>query len=206
MSDDDDEYLWSGQGTPSEDVLMLERSLAPLRWRAQPHAEPSVAPKVIELPPRSKWWPTVVAGVIAAAAVLALAMWVQPGSSVEERSPAINPTAPPSPDLKDPFGPREPGFTAPITDPDPVPPVAPSVSPDLKDPFADEVDEREPKPREPKRRDGGSPDLKDPFGDGDLVDPFGARSEPPPKHSPDLKDPFDRRSELDAHAEAGEDG
>ena len=40
MSDMDDEYLWSGKGTPSEDVMAIERSLAVLRWQ----------PRVLPLP------------------------------------------------------------------------------------------------------------------------------------------------------------
>lgn len=200
MSEHDDEYLWSGQGTASEDVAALERELESLRWRPQALLLPVD-------PARAKWWPAVVGGLVAAAAVLALLSWPKPDAAVGEPAPVVNPTAPPtSPDvpdvpdmpdmrdLKDPFGPRDSGGSS---NPDQV---APSVSPDLVNPFAGRTDSRarpEPKPRSSHDT---SPDLKNPFGDrqpeedrdGDLVDPFGDRKDPPRKTSPDLEDPFSR--------------
>lgn len=224
MSEHDDEYLWSGQGTASEHVAGLERSLVSLRWRPQELVLPAAdaKPPIAEVAAldrarargsgeveraRANWWPAVAAGLVAAAAVLALLLW--PGSDVggSDRDPAINPVAPPSsPDLKDPFGPRDPAEDA-ASGPDlkdpfagQADPPARSVSPDLKDPFArpsDAPTRREPKPRSP---DDASSDLKNPFGDSqpeperadEIVDPFGDRNDPPPTTSPDLKDPFSR--------------
>lgn len=203
MSEHDDEYLWSGQGSASEDVAALERSLASLRWRphvlALPNLQVAEVTEVAEVVALDRarerrsvevdgasasWWPAVITGLVAAAAVLALLLWPGPDAAVRDSAPTVHPTAPPtSPDLKDPFGPRESaGLIAPITDPDR--PVAPSVSPDLMDPFGGRVD-----PPTPPI----SPDLKDPFGgrsDPDLKDPFGNRSDPPASPEPELKDPF----------------
>jgi hypothetical protein len=217
MSEADDEYLWSGEGTASDEVAGFERSLGVLRWQPRGFLLPADA-EVIPLRreegagERSSWWPTVVAGLVAAAAVFALLVWGGGSRTEIERqqpSPSVEPTAPPSsPDLKDPWGPSEPkGFTPPNTDPEP----APTSSSDLKDPFEDRS-EPEPRPRKPKRPDGSSPDLKDPFGGwkredrvpaGELVDPIGPPDDSRPRTpSSDLKDPF---SKLDAEAEAGED-
>lgn len=188
MSEDDDEYLWSGQGTGSEDVAAIERSLARLRWRPQPLVLPSSLVEAERA--RSNWWPAVAAGLVAAAAVLAVLLWPKLDSGSSNPDRAINPTAPPSsPDLKDPFGPRDSrGFTDPITD-EPDPQVAPTPSPDLKDPFAGKDDPPAPPKPRPRSRNGESPDLKNPFGD--------SRSDPDPEPapsgtSPDLKDPFSR--------------
>jgi hypothetical protein len=199
MTEHDDEYLWSGQGTAGDDVAELERSLAPLRWRPQPLVLPSpeiptaIAEVVaLDRPSKTKWWPAVAAGLVAAAAVLALLLWPGPNAGVGDPGPTVNPAAPP---LKDPFAPRDPaGFTAPITHSDP--PVAPSVSPDLVDPFAARSDP--PARPEPKRRSSDDPssDLKNPFKDSqpadERVDPFEDRRDSSSKHSPDLKDPFAR--------------
>lgn len=192
-----DDYLWTGRGTPSDDLAAIERELGGLAWqpRALEFDTPDALPPPVALLPtrtrtRRRWSPSFGAGLLVAAAVLLLAFWLRP-SPIPRTTPApVNPTAPPrSPDLKDPFansGAGNPGgFTTPITDPKPSTKV---VSPDLKDPFAGS------KPG-PKRR--VSPDLKDPFadsppaarGDSQLVDPFAGS--PKPKHvSPDLSDPF----------------
>jgi hypothetical protein len=214
MSEHDDEYLWSGQGSASEDLAVLERSLGTLRWRPQSLVLPSTQaePEIIRLDEArerrgaeirraaANWWPAMAAGLVAAAAVLALLLW--PGRrdwDVVDPSPTVHPTAPPtSPDLKDPFGPRESeGFTAPITEPDR--PIPPTVSPDLKDPFANpETPEVRPRPRNDPSSSSSS-DLKNPFKDSpsasdraeELRDPFGDRQdESPTTSSPDLVDPF----------------
>jgi hypothetical protein len=180
MSEHDEEYLWSGQGTASEDVAAIERSLARLRWRPQPLVLPSVAEAERA---RSSWWPALAAGLVAAAAVLAVLLWAKldAGSSNPER--AIQPTAPPSsPDLEDPFEPSS---------DEPEPQVAPTISPDLKDPFEETAEPPKPAKPRPHPRDGESPDLKNPFGNSRT------KPEPEPKPtpsgtSPDLKDPFAR--------------
>jgi hypothetical protein len=187
MSEHDDEYLWSGQGSASEDVAAIERTLGRLRWRPQPLVLPS---EVEAEPARSSWWPALAAGLVAAAAVLAVLLWAKldAGSSNPER--AIQPTAPPSsPDLEDPF--------EPITDA-PEPQVAPTISPDLKDPFEGTTEPPKPAEPRPRPREGESPDLKNPFHDSDeLVDPYRSRRKSPGDSapsgtSPDLKDPFAR--------------
>lgn len=214
MSESDDEYLWSGEGAPSEDMVAIEQTLGVLRWRPQALVLPGEGDvSVREARPRERergsWWPMLAAGLVAAAAVLALLMW-RGGSTPEIEAPqtTVDPTAPPpSPDLKDPFGPSQP--SAPTVDTE-----SPKV-PDLKDPFGNLEQPEPPRERErkPKRPTGPSPDLKDPFRNspseqepaGKLLDPFGGAKQDPQPRSSDLKDPFSSPSELDAQAEAGKD-
>ncbi|PRQ09241.1 hypothetical protein [Enhygromyxa salina] len=216
MSEIPDEYLWTGEGPPSADVVALEAELGRLSWRPRAlklHADSAAADPAhaaarvvaIEAPRRSsRRSATWIAGVVAAAAVLMVAVWLRPPTAPSAAPDPVDPTSRPiSPDLKDPFArqalDQQGGLTTPITDPPQQPPAAGrEVSPDLEDPFAGSSstpNQRVPPDRRNRER-RVSPDLKDPFKSGDQPrDPPKSRpSHEPPQAkkqvSPDLKDPF----------------
>lgn len=211
---DDDDALWTGQGDDAE-LEAIEDTLGTLRWQPRELelggevgevGEGAEAPVIATVPRasnRRRVLVPVLVGVVAAAAVFALLVWLRP--AVFSAPAPINPVAPPSteqprrvsPDLKDPFA--RPDIDAPTLPPEPeAPPEAGTTSPDLKDPFAGTRREPPPpKPREP------SPDLKDPFKRSGadepeakprpkLQDPFGGEPKEVDPNSPDLKDPFRR--------------
>src|SRR5690606_16383658 len=140
MIDDDDDYLWTGRGPVSLEVAGLERGLRELRWRpreieigaASPAVEPDRDPRANQPADESRWWPPLVAGLLAAAAVLAVLLWLR--STSEDRhepappEPSAQPSgSPPAGELVDPFGPDAPMFPPPVANP-----------PELVDPFADD--------------------------------------------------------------------
>ena len=208
----EDDYLWTNAGPVDPQLARLERELGQLRWtprelvlegegesvdeRAQALA------KVVELRERSsegsRWRPALIAGVLAAAAVLVLLLRPPVEPAPRPDAPVV---APPrvSPDLKDPFAPREQGFTSPIHEREQDTGAA---SPRLRDPFAPDEDEQ----RSPKPNHGRSPDLKDPFARGDTsgakqTKRRGSGSKPrddeDTKVSPFLKDPFSSGAQED---------
>lgn len=206
---DDDDALWTGQAGDAE-LEAIEDTLGTLRWQPRElelGGAPEEAPVIATVPrasSRRRVLVPVLVGVVAAAAVFALLVWLRP--AVFSAPAPINPVAPPateqprrvSPDLKDPFA--RPDIDEPTSPPEPeVPPEPGTLSPDLKDPFAGT--RRDPPPR-PKPREP-SPDLKDPFERSradepeakprpKLQDPFGGESKEVDPNSPDLKDPFQR--------------
>ncbi|MFO7565491.1 MAG: hypothetical protein R6X02_22810 [Enhygromyxa sp.] len=220
MSDDHDDYLWTGQGPVALEIASLERELRSLRWQPRElslsGADASLGPT--QEVPRSgaavnqaRWWPPLIAGLIAAAAVLALLLGLRGSSDSPGEPSPTDPTvqpsgSPPAGELVDPFGgdtptPPTPSSAPPqLVDPfshDPAPP-RPSSSPDLTDPFADS--QPAPPPAPPRKR-APTPNLKDPFADsepsaprepGKLYDPFTGEQKTTPRDSPDLKDPFRR--------------
>ena len=224
MSDDHDESLWSGQGPVSPEIAGIERELRSLAWRPRelPLAEAALlteAAPPVELRERfdparhrrAREWLPLVAGLAAAAVVLA----VLAGLRGRNESPAPNdPPAHPSgsPELRDPFSSDAPELPTPSTiapelvDPfadDPQP--APRHGGELVDPFAakgtqDEQHEQAPPPPRP-HKPTTSPDLKDPFAKDEqsgprepatLHDPFAGQQREPQHGSPDLMDPFRR--------------
>lgn len=226
MTDDDhDDYLWTAEGPVSLEIAGLERQLRPLRWTprelsllaaAAPSIEPSRTTNVAANDTRG--WLPLLAGLLAAAAVLLVLSWLRASSEHPSESPSPEPTAqpsgsPPAGDLVDPFGPDAPSFPSPSSQPadlvdpfvehDPKKQPDPRrrpISPDLKDPFANSPPAADPAPR---REHAPSPDdLMDPFADDDapsapresgkLHDPFTGEQQTPPQSSPDLKDPFRR--------------
>lgn len=74
-----DEYLWDGTGEVDADVAALERTLAPLRYEAEPVRLPR--PEPVAAPGRPLWWIPVLAGAAAAAMVLVIASQPEAGSS-----------------------------------------------------------------------------------------------------------------------------
>lgn len=66
-----DEYLWDGSGHVDPDVAALERTLAPLRYEAEPIRLPRAEP--VAARPRAGWLIPVLAGAAAAAMVLVVA-------------------------------------------------------------------------------------------------------------------------------------
>jgi hypothetical protein len=217
MSDDHDEYLWTGQGHVTLEIAELERELRSLRWRSRelslPDADEAIEPaKVVKVANETHGWSPLIAGLLAAAAVLALLVWLRGSSDSPTEpmptEPTVQPSGPPAGELVDPFGGHAPTLPTPSSDPpklvDPFShepaPSRPATSPDLTDPFYNSpIAPPPPPPR--ARKPAPSPDLKDPFGSskpskprepGTLYDPFSGEQKPTPKSSPDLKDPFGR--------------
>lgn len=188
MSDDQDDYLWTGEGGALADVAALERELRTLAWTPRPLALP-VAAKVVPLrrsdrerTPRvaddARGWTPILAAVAAAAAVLAVLAWLRSPNDDAVREPdtttipAIQPTGRPSPDLKDPFANDSkqapsvaPNLVDPFGQPDPQPSPRRQASPDLKDPFY--------KSTAPAKPPASPAPISDPDRSADLVDPFG---------------------------------
>lgn len=216
MSDESDDYLWSGQGPVVLEIASLERELGSLRWQPRelplPAESPSVEPigftpaephlpcphagRIARRPnDDAPGWSPWIAGLLAAAAVIALLVWLRGAAERPSAPPPPDPTvqpsgSPPAGELLDPFGGDALEFPMPSADP-----------PKLLDPFSDA-----PEPSPPSSPDlPNLPNLKDPFAgrshegtpNPDLVDPF-YNSQPAPKPprpregtpSPDLKDPF----------------
>lgn len=206
MSDEHDEYLWSGRGSASSDVATIERELRALAWTPRELALPAApTPIPIARDDRSKpraaraandgrAWAPVLAALAAAAAVFAVIVWLrgpsdEPADDVRSRQPSIEPAGRPSPDLKDPFAgdTESPSFPTPSVAPDPkdhvtdAPETAPPrrVSPDLSDPFADSASAPDNTPPAPTKKRTPSPELADPF-EGDVQ----------PREPGKLYDPF----------------
>jgi hypothetical protein len=192
MTEEHDDWLWTGEGPVALELAGIERELRSLAWRPRALVLPAT-PSPIELRRQStterhessRGWTPLLAGLAAAAAVLALLVWLRDrGEPPAPADPAAHPSGSPSPDLKDPFGNDAPSVPTPVVEQPPEPPS----SPDLKDPFANAPD---PTPPAPRRRDPStSPDLKDPF-QGSRDSAPSERTESP-NGSPDLKDPFSR--------------
>jgi hypothetical protein len=192
-----DPYLWTGEGEADSLLARVEGELGSLRW--QPRGLPSAGAELV-LPSREssssgrrrredrgevlagppRWWPALVTGLAAAAAVFALLAWLRPLPS--SQVPDVNPAG--SPQLEDPFG----SGGGAIEDRARESRGPRELRPDLKDPFAsdhadtDEVPDKREDPQPGRRR--VSPDLKDPFAgaaDGEerrvprqeLLDPYG---------------------------------
>jgi hypothetical protein len=219
MSDERDDYLWTGVGPVSRELAGIERELRSLAWQPRELSLPEAA-QPIELRRRAddeghraREWLPLVAGLAAAAVVLALLAGLR-GRGDELRGPSDAPAQPsgkPSPELRDPFSGDAPQLPTPSTEPPAlVDPFANESQPaqhssDLKDPFASDDEQHEqappaPRPRSRTTKQGLNPDLKDPFKDspserrepGKLYDPFSGEQREPQNGSPDLKDPFRR--------------
>jgi hypothetical protein len=181
MTEEHDDWLWTGEGPVSLEVAGIERELRTLAW--QPRA--LVLPESTTERHSSRWWTPLLAGLAAAAAVLALLMWLrdreEPNAPAD---PSVQPSGPPSPELVDPFGSDAPSVETPVLE-----------EPELVDPFANEPSS--PPPPLPAPRPQGPrtspdlPDLKDPFQNSRDETPSEPRCKSP-SSSPDLKDPFSR--------------
>lgn len=73
-----DDYLWDASGDVDADVAALERTLAPLRYEAEPLRMPRAEPVAQGRP---LWWIPVLAGAAAAAMVLVIASQPETGSN-----------------------------------------------------------------------------------------------------------------------------
>ena len=230
MSDEHDDYLWTGEGPVALELARIERELRPLAWRPRELPLPSPAaasgPPPGDAPilvagsptsrrasrptrarssaPRPSWVAPLVAGLIAAAAVLAVFVLGRQTSERRDATPEAQPAAPPSgrpsPRLRDPFSGTTPAPTKPVP--------GPARPPELVDPFAATPT---PAPSKPEARPRPRP-VVDPFA-GAAEGP--AQPEPAPapasgsgpsprRDDPDLVDPF--KGERDAPSKADKAG